>query len=95
MSERRFCHLSRCLRFDDPATREARRQTDKFTPIRDLWDKLIDKCQANYSPGKCITVDEHLLGFRGRCGFRTFIPNKPAKYGVKLVMTCDVDTKYM
>jgi len=28
-------------------------------------------------------VDEQLLGFRGRCGFRMYVPNKLVKYGIK------------
>ena len=42
-----------------------------------------------------LTVDEQLLGFRGNCPFRMYIPNKPANYGIKLVLICDSDTKYM
>jgi len=38
---------------------------------------------------------EQLLGFRGNCPLRMHIPNKPAKYGMKLVLICDNETKYM
>lgn len=30
-----------------------------------------------------------LLGFRGRCGFRQYIPSKPNKYGIKLFSLVD------
>ena len=79
MSERRFNFLLRAIRFDDSATRKERKKTDVFTAMRKLWDRVISKCRDNYSPGPHITVDEQLLAFRGRCGFRMFIPNKPAK----------------
>lgn len=36
MPEERFCFLIRCLRFDDWQTREERRTSDKFAPIRTL-----------------------------------------------------------
>ena len=42
-----------------------------------------------------MTIDEQLLGFRGRCPFRMYIPSKPDKYCIKLVMMCGVRTKYM
>lgn len=42
-----------------------------------------------------MTVDEQLLGIRGRCPFRRYIPNKPSKYGLKLHMICDSSSKYM
>lgn len=36
-----------------------------------------------------------LLGFRGRCPFRIYIPNKPDKYGIKFPMMCDATSKYV
>lgn len=65
MSERRFCFLLRCLRFDDHATREQRKENDKFAPIRKVWDLFIAQCKSGYTPGAHITIDEQLLGFRG------------------------------
>ena len=44
---------------------------------------------------KNLTVDEHLLPFRGKCPFRMYILNKPAKYCIKIVMVNDVVSKYM
>ena len=79
MSERRFAFIQRALRFDSIATREERVKTDKFAPIRSVWDQVIQQCIANYEPSGHLTVDEQLLSFRGRCSFRMYIPNKPAK----------------
>ena len=78
-SERRFVFITRALRFDDPATRPARLEGDRFAHIRKIWDEVIRNCQINYKPGPHVTVDEQLLAFRGRCVFRMYIPNKPAK----------------
>lgn len=95
MSCERFDLLINCLRFDDKSTRQERRLTDVFAPFRDIWDLFIAKCQENYKPGCYLTIDEQLLGFRGRCPFRIYIPNKPNKYGIKIVMLVDNSTKYM
>ncbi|XP_050687847.1 piggyBac transposable element-derived protein 4-like [Eriocheir sinensis] len=95
MSERRFCFLLRCLRFDDKTTRQERVKTDRFAPIRILWDSFIEKCKRNYIPDENITVDEQLLGFRGRCAFRMYIANNPAKYGLKIIMANDSKTSYL
>lgn len=95
MSEARFAFLLSCLRFDNEATREARRQHDKFAPIRSVWDRFISDCKKHYVPHETLTVDEQLLAFRGRCPFRMYIPNKPAKYGIKLVLANDVRSKYL
>lgn len=42
-----------------------------------------------------LTIDEQPLAFRGRCLFRMYISNKPAKYSLKLLMICDVATSYL
>ena len=89
MSQTRFEFLNRCLRFDDPETRMDRRNADKFAPIRNIFDIFNENCRRMYSPGEYLTIDEQLLAFRGRCPFKMYIPSKPAKYGVKLVMIFD------
>src|SRR5215469_8524374 len=48
-----------------------------------------------YTPSENLTVDEQLLEFRGKCPFRMYIPNKPAKYGIKLVFANDNRSKYL
>ncbi|XP_052745784.1 piggyBac transposable element-derived protein 4-like [Bicyclus anynana] len=95
MSAERFNFLIKCLRFDEKQTRDDRRKEDKFTHIRELWQNMINNFQKWYTPGSYITVDEQLVGFRGRCPFRIYIPNKPNKYGIKLVMAADVNSKYV
>lgn len=75
------------------ATREKRRANDKFAPIRKIWDVFIDNCGKVYVPGENLTVDEQLMVFRGRGPFRIYIPSKPAKYGIKIVLINDNDTK--
>lgn len=55
MSEGRFTFLLNCLRFDDADTREQRRETDKFTPIRKVWDIFIEACGTHYMPHKFLT----------------------------------------
>lgn len=41
-----------------------------------------------------ITVDEKLQAFRGCCSFKMYIPNKPAKYGIKICSVCDAINYY-
>lgn len=95
MSRDRFDFILRCLRMDDKTLRPARRQQDPFIPVRKVWDLFIAQCKMNYSPGSNVTIDEQLLGFRGRCPFRMYIPNKPNKYGIKIPMMSDSGTNYM
>lgn len=95
MSKERFKFIVRCLRMDDKTLRSILRPNDAFVPARNVWELFIKQCQINYIPGSEVTIDEQLLGFRGRCPFRIYIPNKPAKYGIKFPMMCDATSKYM
>lgn len=95
MSRERFDFLLNCLRFDDKSTRNDRKAQDKFAPIRELWEMFIQICRDSYKAGSYVTIDEQLLGFRGRCPFRMYIPSKPNKYGLKILMLCDAKTNYM
>ncbi|XP_068205159.1 piggyBac transposable element-derived protein 4-like [Palaemon carinicauda] len=95
MNEKRFNFLLRSLRFDDHTTRNERMKTDKLASWRNTWECFLDNCQKNYVPGNAITVDEHMVGFRGRCPFCYYMPNKPTKYGIKINMACDVRNSYM
>ncbi|UYV69768.1 hypothetical protein LAZ67_7000673 [Cordylochernes scorpioides] len=94
MNERRFVFLLNVLRFDNRESREERRKDDKLAPIRELWELFIAKCSSLYTPGTNCTIDESLLNFRGRCGFKQYIPNKPAKYGIKVFVLADSATYY-
>ncbi|XP_024220084.1 piggyBac transposable element-derived protein 4 [Halyomorpha halys] len=94
MTEKRFHFLLCNLRFDDKTTREARRATDKFAPFRNIWTIFEANCSKYYSPSEYVTIDETLLGFRGKCPFKTYIPSKPDKYGLKIISACDARTFY-
>jgi len=94
MSKARFYILLRALRFDDIGTRATRKQIDKLAPIRTLFDNFVTRCQNNYTVGENVTIDEMLEGFRGRCSFRQYIPNKPNKYGIKIQALVDSRTFY-
>jgi len=94
MSQKRFLFLVYCLRFDDSTTRARRRANDKLSPIRNIYNKFVVACEANYTSGTGCTVDESLHGFRGVCSFKQYIPNKPSKYGIKVYVLADSKTFY-
>ncbi|KAH9633009.1 hypothetical protein HF086_000369 [Spodoptera exigua] len=92
MSINRFRILIRALRFDDITDRETHRKLDKMEPIREDVELVTKNCRNNYVPSDYLTLDEQLVGFRGRYGFIMYIPNKPDKFGIKIFMV--VDTKF-
>ncbi|KAB0803065.1 hypothetical protein PPYR_00035 [Photinus pyralis] len=94
MSEQRFRFLLNCLRFDDLSTRDERKKIDKLAPIRTIFDRFVQNCKNAYCIGVNATIDEKLEAFRGRCGFKQYIPSKPNKYGVKIFALVDASTSY-
>lgn len=94
MSIVRFYFLLTHIRFDDKSTRDIRKKSDKFAPFREIWDIFSNNCSKNYSLSEYATVDETLLSFRGKCPFKTYIPSKPDKYGLKIITLCDARTFY-
>ncbi|CAB4069356.1 unnamed protein product [Lepeophtheirus salmonis] len=94
MPLKNFKILSRVLRFDDRQTRNQRRQKNKLAPIREVWDKWVDRLSYSYNPIPNVTVDEHLVGLRGLCPFQQYIPSKPARYRIKIWADCDAVSSY-
>ena len=94
LSRDRFQLLYLCCRFDNLTTRKERQKNDRMAPIRELWDRFFQLCTRLYNPTTCVTVDEQLVKFRGRCSFRQFLPNKPGKYGLKVWVAADSASHY-
>ncbi|GFR05835.1 DDE_Tnp_1_7 domain-containing protein [Trichonephila clavata] len=82
------------IRFDDKNTRKERQLTDKLAAIRFTLDRFVENCKNNYSLGEYGTIEEMLIPFRGRCSFIQNIPNKSAKYGLKVFVLFDSKTFY-
>lgn len=72
----RFKMIQRCLRFDNRADRQERRERDKLAPIRSVYDKWNLNLKRMYNPGKTVTVDEQLIPFvEGALLSNTYRPN--------------------
>lgn len=95
MSLRRFTFLLRTIRFDNILDRAERRATDKLAPFREVFEIFNNNCNDNYSLSEFTTIDEQLVAFRGRCSFRQFMKNKPAKYGLKIFTLTDAKMFYV
>lgn len=84
-----------CIRFDDADSRPDKLKTDPLAAISELFSLFIANCKSAYVPGSYLCVDEMLVSFRGRCKFVIYMPNKPAKYGLKILIVCDAETFYV
>ncbi|XP_050309025.1 uncharacterized protein LOC126745295 [Anthonomus grandis grandis] len=94
MSKERFAFLLLALRFDNTDDRAFRKVTDPAAPISQIFQLFVENCQASYSIGSSGCIDEMLVGFRGRCKFKMYIPNKPTKYGLKIMCLTDARNNF-
>lgn len=67
---------------------------DKLAPIRELVDDMSRKFLDMYSVGECVTIDEMMFGFKGKCGFKQYLPMKPQSYGLKAFALVDSEIFY-
>lgn len=95
MSRKKYKDILRYIRFDDRLTRSRRKLDDKFAPIRELWQKVMDNAQKCFYPYDHVTIDEQLFPCRARCAFIQYMPNKPSKFGIKFWLLCDSKTSYI
>ncbi|CAK9824007.1 hypothetical protein ANTRET_LOCUS2245 [Anthophora retusa] len=84
MSFKLFCRISRVISFDNKSDYQERSTNDKIAPIRGFFERWMKILLKLCNPGENVTVDEQTVGFRGRCPFKQYLPNKPKKYGIKI-----------
>ena len=95
MPRNTFKSILRFLRFDDKSTRRGRLDTNKFTHIREIFEKFSNNCATKYSPTFSLTVDEQLMPMKNRCPFIVYMPNKPDIFGIKFWILVEIESKYM
>ena len=79
MGINKFKQILRFIRFDDKTTHTFRRAKDKLAQIRDIFEECNKNLRKFYLPGENITIDKQMVGFRGKCSFRQYLPSKPDK----------------
>lgn len=53
-----------------------------------VYDSITAAFASAYVPGKEVVIDEGMIRWFG-CGFKTYLPSKRAKYGIKAYKVCD------
>ncbi|PAA73384.1 hypothetical protein BOX15_Mlig019614g1 [Macrostomum lignano] len=93
LSRDRFKQLLGFLRFYDCL--EDPTPGDPLYKIRPFLNNLRDTCVNIYRPDEEISVDESLVLYKGRLGFKQYIPTKRARYGIKVYCACESETGYL
>ena len=55
---------------------------------------LQSRCRECHRPSSYLTIDEQLIGFRGRAPFCVHMKSKPDKYGLKVWVLADAENAY-
>ena len=97
MSKNRFEEINAYLHFNDSSVEPARGTPgfDRLYKIRPIFTSILGNCQTKFKPTKNLSVDEGMIGFRGRLSFRQYMPAKPTKYGIKVWMAADSSNGYV
>ena len=90
----RFENIRRNLRFDDKRTRVERIKQNKLATFSYIWGLFIKNCKTQFFLGAYTTIDKQLVPFSGRCPFLQYMPNKPAKNGIRIFWLCDASLTY-
>ena len=59
-----------------------------------MLEEIRNKCKERYNPNVNTSVDEAMVAFRGRLGFKQYLPLKPTKYGIKVWVRADPTNGY-
>ncbi|KAJ8944454.1 hypothetical protein NQ314_009479 [Rhamnusium bicolor] len=59
-----------------------------------IFNKFVKNCQRSFDLGRHGCVDEMMINFRRCYKFKKYMPNKPDKYGIKLLSLTDATTSY-
>ena len=68
---------------------------NKRSKIQPFIDLLMPLFQQHSRLSKQLAIDEAMIAFRGRVGFRQYIRGKPQPWGIKAYVLSESKTGYM
>ncbi|KAK3748585.1 hypothetical protein RRG08_011667 [Elysia crispata] len=94
MPRDRFLTIWRYLHLADNNAPQ-RDNPDKLAKLRPMLTHLNRVFKENYTPYRDVSIDESMVQFKGRLGFRQYLPSKPIKWGIKIWALSESTTGYM
>ncbi|UYV79753.1 hypothetical protein LAZ67_18000564, partial [Cordylochernes scorpioides] len=92
MSRDRLFLILSVLHFNDNKTQIP---GDKLHKLKPVVDHMKSAYKNAFKPFQDVCIDESLVLFKGRFGFKQYIPSKRKRFGIKLFVLCYVETKYI
>ena len=68
---------------------------DPLFKVRSLLDLVCPKLESEYNPHEQLSVDEAMIQFKGRLGFKQYMKAKPTKWGIKVFVLSDSTNGYV
>ena len=68
---------------------------DKAWKIAEYLKLFNDACGKGWTVAKEVSIDEMMIAYKGRCGWKQYMPDKPNSWGLKLWGLCASKTGYM
>ena len=69
--------------------------TTKRSKIQPFLNLLLPLFRSYVTPSRELSIDESMIAFRGRVGFRQYIKGKPQPWGIKAYVLSESRTGYM
>ncbi|XP_054724349.1 piggyBac transposable element-derived protein 2-like [Uloborus diversus] len=82
MTRDRFFELRNTLHFVDKSFINDEQKKDKLHLVRPIINCFRDCC-LTLPRTKCLSIDEQMIPFSGRCAMRQYVPSKPNPVGLK------------
>ena len=92
MSRNRFLAINKFFHFVNNSVLDSNDRLRKITPV---VDHLHDVFSRSFLPSRYVSVDESLLLWKGRLGWKQYIPKKRSHFGIKTYELCDSHTGYL
>lgn len=90
ISEKRFHLLLKFLHFVNNKEFDANSPNRRLFKIQPILDYLKEKFMSIYVPNEKISIDESLIGWKGRLAWKQYIPSKRKRFGMKIFVLCEV-----
>ena len=58
-------------------------------------DRIVNNFKTHYEPQQNLSVDESMVGFKGRLSWIQYMPKKPRKWGIKIWTQADSTNGYV
>ena len=87
----RFSLILRFLHLNDSSKYVPKGQPgyDALYKLRPFLDPLLNNFKSSYNLGRDLSIDESMIGFKGRLHFIQYMPDKPTKWGLKACVLAD------